>query len=438
VGREEQLTVYNVRSRKRIDPALALLLAAFPLLLLIPIGHDQIWTLWIGRQLLGGAQLYRDIIEVNPPLWFWMAVPQAAIGIPSPFAITGFCAAAIALSLWLIPPCYRLPSLAAFALLPLLDFGQREHFTLIATAPYVFLIAARATGQTVRHPLIIGVFAAFGFALKPHFALVPIVLELLIWSERRLRPETLAIAACAILYAAAVVLFAPEYLTETVPMLLETYGQIQGPSILPFVLILFAVGGLALLRPSRTALMLLCAALAYLLAMILQGKGWSYHSVPARGFLFLALAVELMRRPKLVQATLLTVAALLCFLPTGVYRNPFRDEIEQHLMGFPRGTSVYAVSDNPMVAWPMIEDRGFKWASRQMSVWQGVASREAARQVIAESMIRKPRLVVLHGPSDLISLDGYRLHKRSERFVSYVRSARPVFLSSPVPRHERP
>jgi len=438
VGRAEQLTVYDVRSRKRIDPALALLLAAFPLLLLIPIGHDQIWTLWIGRQLLGGAQLYRDIIEVNPPLWFWMAVPQAAIGIPSPFALTGFCAAAIALSLWLIPPCYRLPSLAAFTLLPLLDFGQREHFTLIATAPYVFLIAARATGQTVRHPLIIGLFAAFGFALKPHFALVPIVLELLIWSERRLRAETLAIAACAILYAAAVVLFAPEYLTETVPMLLETYGQIQGPSILPFVLILFAVGGLALLRPSRTALMLLCAALAYLLAMILQGKGWSYHSVPARGFLFLALAVELMRRPKLVQATLLTVAALLCFLPTGVYRNPFRDEIEQHLMGFPRGTSVYAVSDNPMVAWPMIEDRGFKWASRQMSVWQGVASREAARQVIAESMIRKPRLVVLHGPSDLISLDGYRLHKRSERFVSYVRSARPVFLSSPVPRHERP
>jgi hypothetical protein len=430
VGREEPLTVYNARSRKRIDPALALLLPAFPLLLLI--GHDQIWTLWIGRQLLGGADLYRDIIEVNPPLWFWMAVPQAAIGIPSRLVVSGFFAAVIALSLWLIPARYRLPSLAAFTLLPLLDFGQREHFSLIATAPYIFLIAARAKGEIVRHTLAIGLFAALGFALKPHFALVPIALELLIWSERRLRSETVAIAACAILYAAAVVLFAPEYLTETVPMLLEAYGQIQGPSILPFVLILFAVSGLALLRPSRTALILLCAALAYLLAMILQGKGWSYHSVPARGLLFLALAVELMRRPKLVQATLLTVAALLCLLPTGVYRNPFRDEIEQHLTGFPRGTSVYAVSDNPMVAWPMIEDRGFKWASRQMSVWQGVASREAARQVIAESMKRKPRLVVLHGPSDLVPLEGYRLHKRTERFVSYVRSA------SPSPLHARP
>ena len=37
------------------------------------------------------------------------------------------------------------------------------------------------------------------------------------------------------------------------------------------------------------------AALAFLVAMIAQGKGWSYHSVPARGLLFLALAVELMR-----------------------------------------------------------------------------------------------------------------------------------------------
>jgi hypothetical protein len=55
-------------------PWVILLLIA-PVLFKVPITHDEIWRMWIGRQMLHGAQLYRDIIEVNPPLWFWMAVP---------------------------------------------------------------------------------------------------------------------------------------------------------------------------------------------------------------------------------------------------------------------------------------------------------------------------------------------------------------------------
>jgi hypothetical protein len=36
---------------------------------------DVAWQLWIGHQLRHGARLYIDIIETNPPLWFWMAMP---------------------------------------------------------------------------------------------------------------------------------------------------------------------------------------------------------------------------------------------------------------------------------------------------------------------------------------------------------------------------
>jgi hypothetical protein len=40
------------------------------LLRAIPLTHDVVWQLWIARQLLQGAEIYRDIWEVNPPLWF--------------------------------------------------------------------------------------------------------------------------------------------------------------------------------------------------------------------------------------------------------------------------------------------------------------------------------------------------------------------------------
>src|SRR5690349_9808631 len=49
--------------------------AAWFLMRNIPVSHDVVWQMWIARQLLGGAKLYTDILELNPPLWFWLAVP---------------------------------------------------------------------------------------------------------------------------------------------------------------------------------------------------------------------------------------------------------------------------------------------------------------------------------------------------------------------------
>ena len=114
----------------------------------------------MGRSpLLHGASLYRDIIEVNPPLWFWVGAPLAGyrgnIGLQSRTVVVVFFAGSITLSLssaLSVSP----PLIIAFALIPLLDFGQREHFTLIAAAPYVLLIAGRAQGEEVRHPIAVG------------------------------------------------------------------------------------------------------------------------------------------------------------------------------------------------------------------------------------------------------------------------------------------
>src|SRR5256885_3200987 len=39
------------------------------------VDSDVAWQLWIAHRIHAGATLYRDIIETNPPLWFWMALP---------------------------------------------------------------------------------------------------------------------------------------------------------------------------------------------------------------------------------------------------------------------------------------------------------------------------------------------------------------------------
>src|SRR5206468_6812404 len=55
--------------------ALLLTLAVTALRLTGGVDSDVASQLQIAQRIHEGARLYRDIIEVNPPLWFWMALP---------------------------------------------------------------------------------------------------------------------------------------------------------------------------------------------------------------------------------------------------------------------------------------------------------------------------------------------------------------------------
>src|SRR6185369_2684308 len=67
------------RGRATRSHALWVALAVTAIMTVVRLGgtvdSDVAWQLWIARRLHAGAHLYRDIIEVNPPLWFWMALP---------------------------------------------------------------------------------------------------------------------------------------------------------------------------------------------------------------------------------------------------------------------------------------------------------------------------------------------------------------------------
>src|SRR3982751_1228442 len=55
--------------------ALLLTLAVTALRLTGGVDSDVASQLQIAQRIHEGARLYRDIVEVNPPLWFWMALP---------------------------------------------------------------------------------------------------------------------------------------------------------------------------------------------------------------------------------------------------------------------------------------------------------------------------------------------------------------------------
>ena len=76
---------------------------------------------------------------------------------------------------------YVLPPLFLFLMIvyPGPEFGQREHLMIVAGLPYLLLSQARLEGrETVRGlTLATTLFAGLAFALKPHFLLIPLMVE---------------------------------------------------------------------------------------------------------------------------------------------------------------------------------------------------------------------------------------------------------------------
>ena len=391
--------------------ALGGVLVTFLLIRNMQLHHDAVWQLWIGRQLLHGVGLYSEILELNPPLWFWMAIPLVGLaeltGLSEASVMIGFMMGSVALSVTLFAALIAdKPAQTRFALLGALvlactlnlldDFGQREHFTLVAALPYVALIARRMEGHRVSLPLAlsIGLFAATGFALKHYFALAPLLLEaFFFWQARRsytpLRPETIVIGLAAAAYAVATILFAPEFIRTMVPMVGLAYEGYERPLWVQFRVTFFQMAPLAICacviagRPRSTlAKAAFVAAFAFLIGYFLQNKGWRYHAVPMTGLLFVGIVAEICARRAAAEGAIsaqerkalyFLVPALafpvLLALFSGPYSNTHRELTERALRGLDRGDSVLALSANASALWPMVEEQGLVFPSRHFTFW---------------------------------------------------------------------
>ena len=393
---------------RQLLPFLAIALIFF----LVPMTHDAAWQMWIGRQMLHGADLYTDIVEVNPPIWFWISVPIAGLAevlkVPGLTALAAFLFLTVAISTWLSKQVLRSdaplwPILVAMVF-PLQHFAQREHFALIVAIPYVLLVALRERGDTVptRQAAFIGLVAALGFALKPQFALVPLALEIWAWKARRIRPETVALAAFAAAYSVALLVFESDYLKNALPLILTAYSEfkpLELQSLLPsLAAFLFACP--LLVRARGVAAAFTVAGLSFYLIYILQLKGWPYQAVPALGMLLVAVAF--VTRASNVQKALAFASTIVILAPNAVpYSTP-----ERFALDLPKSTSFAALSISPRAAWPMVEARELKWPLRYFSLWMAPSVRPDVMDDLACN------------PPDVLLID--------DRFVNFSQQVVPI------------
>jgi len=366
---------------------------------------DVVWQFWIARQLLGGARLYADIWEVNPPLWFWSAVPvewlAERVGLGWSSLLVMLVVGLGVLSAWLVAQLTDLPRprdrlcvlLLVFAvaiILPMAGTGQREQLALLASLPYAALIARRHAGLAVPLTLALGVglLGAYGFALKHYFTLVPLVLE--VWLGLRLRnnwrpwrPELAVLIALAATYAACILIFAPEFFTTMVPMVQAAYYSTLPPIYTVFIkpyVVFWLMAALFLLAmrneplKETTATMaafysaVLLAAACFALGYFVQRRGWDYHSVSATCALAMAVGLRLIRLKH--RLPIFFGGAILGWLVLDVYPlGSARVSYDPHLNHVPAGEAVFVASADVGDAWPAPDTRQLVWASRAYALW---------------------------------------------------------------------
>jgi hypothetical protein len=363
-----------------------------------PVINDVAWQMWIAGRINSGAELYVDILEINPPLWFWLGalVERVAsfVGLAPFQGLLVFfgLVASLSLTATLLLLDRREERFLTTAALLLFLFvtstyalGQREQFTFLTIAPLIALAGRRAEGVAVPAGLAVGVgiLASAGLLLKPYFLLVPLLLEGWLLIRRRalrLQPETAMLLACGAIYGAAILLFAPAYLTTMVPLIRSAYQGydlsagllLLGPALLASILALIAVllaSGAQERRPVVTAALLSTAG--FTAAALWQAKGFAYHFLPALGSALFALALAQpaltkARRPAKVMALL----ALLLIVggELRAHKRGDRAAAEATRM-LPRGATILMLTASGSAAWPLVQERGFTWPSRHMMHW---------------------------------------------------------------------
>lgn len=483
--------------RARHLPLLAVATLVVGLLVFLtgPPCTDVSGQFWLSGAMRHGARLYVDIVEINPPLWFWMAMPIGWLAEvldvrPEPLVIVAVGIAVLgairAVARLLGPDESRgrtlfLVYLAGILLLmPARDFEQREHLALIGAVPYLVLAAVRREGRSLP-PLLaimIGTGAGVGFALKPYFLLVPVLIELwLLISLRRtwrpLRAETLALAAVGASYAAAVVILSPAYLADMVPLFVPAY-QGMGPtfrqtiSFVPLLWLAILYGIVSRLDAiwsgaAPLTVAFLIGALGFAVGWAMQHKGWSYQGIPTTGCLALALAASLKKhgwptefRVRIVMPALILWPLLIPLAPTEPPMTA-RIDIAPALVTLQKGDAFSVVSTNGPTFWPSTVDRGFRLSSRYGQFWMldAIAAhpldpamqrlgRKVARETALDFQCLPPKVIVfirfhrsnpdpsavddprryfMHDPVFAAVMDHYRLAKVGEIYDSYRQSS---------------
>jgi hypothetical protein len=381
-----------------------------------PLNHDTSWYLVATRKWMNGAELYRDIIEVNPPLAFYLTRPGLwiadLVGVGARTGMLLFLSGLICLSLFIvqsllaevaITPAQRRGMLAAAAagllILPLGVFAQREHIMTVLALPYLIGKMLRPMGLRTSTARDVGlaVFAVAGLCLKPHFLALPLFLTLLeMRRSRSMRPliaaDNLAIGLGVVAYLALIMLLHPAYVAQIIPMAMLVYGAyglpainvILNPALAAMLLALVlwhgaAVSGNTGMSGSVKAAthVLAAAVMAFGLSYFVQFTGYRYQSLPIElasllvvSWILASCHSSVLRRPaRAIAAAAVLWLTLGASMMTGHYRSDYLDEMMAALPGDISGRGVMAFSGSVALTFPLVLETGAIWTSRYPALW---------------------------------------------------------------------
>ncbi len=290
-----------------------------------PFNHDSGVILDTSRRLLEGEKLYKDIPEVNPPLIFFIGSAIVTLA-----QITGF----HEILVWRL--CYLLAItlvvlfagrlmqkigwnfeqrrcqgffwslIALFLCFPGRDFSQREHLAAVFFLPYVLICSARADEKVVgkKSALISGFIAGLAFSLKPFFLLIFCLVEIYMWGALRkngqswIRLENSIFMAISGSFLLWLTLGTPylQFLRFIQPHYAAYNSHISDLfvnfDLLPFLLVSFLHG---VFEPpedeGHLRQLFFLTALGFTVSYLVQMKGFSYHSLPAKIYSWLLFSL---------------------------------------------------------------------------------------------------------------------------------------------------
>jgi len=376
--------------------------------LLIPLDADVSWLITVCEAVLSGKRLYVDIVEVNPPASVWLYLPWLALAqllrirpeLVVAAALFGgtllSIRATLALSARLPRPPSPLAVVAPIAFVGLILpgglFAQREHIALLLAVPT--LAALAVLGERGRLPgrsaLVAGLSAGLIVCIKPHFALV--LLFPALWTAKRLRSArplltpVVTAAGVVLLYAAAVLLLAPDFL-RLLPMLRDTYLPMHAPwpdfflsplLIVPAVLAAAAV----LLRPSSgnsLAWSWLLGGIGFAVAGLLQWKVYANHSLPGIALTLAAVILLLLdeegerSRRRLVTVAVAILAFAMAAQTSTILPQPGLAEAIRRVA--PARPSIITLGCQLVTAHPAVRHVNGRWVGSRAALFTAAGAR---------------------------------------------------------------
>ncbi len=371
---------------------------------IILFNWDVSWLMEASNRLLHGGSYAKDFFENNPPLILYEYFIPNLLRIFFHFnkiialRIYVFGMAGISLYLsriflksifpakdTLLANLSLITLSCLFFILPMDQFGQREHLLFIFSMPYFLMMTLRLQQQPIKSAMAYGVgaFAAFGFLLKPYFLPTLVLVELYYLyaaKEKKLtnfiRPEIISIACLLLLYMAAILIFHRDYLFIVLPYAMR---WCRFDNVLPWRIVLFNHFALFCLIPLAAIFfrnnpyknlfhILIIALVGFLISYYIQRTLSYYHILPAFSLtllIFMLLLGMLIAKPCALNHVIAMIFGILIFYyPYLILFNTFNSSITEKLSlnkliefidQHGQYQSLYFLSNQIVTAYPVVD-----------------------------------------------------------------------------------